>query len=105
MAVKDYYKILRIQRTASSNDIKHAYYRLSRLFHPDVCGNTPENLNRFHEISEAYRVLGNLENRLQYTIQLNWYLLDDKSLYNNLKIPYFNGGYSGKQYSRMVIDY
>ena len=71
MAVKDFYKILGVQRTASSDDIKKAYYRLSRLYHPDICGNTPENLRRFYEIAEAYKVLGNLDNRLQYCIILN----------------------------------
>jgi len=105
MLVKDFYKILRIQRTASSADIKRAYYRLSRLFHPDICGNTPENLRKFHEIADAYRVLGNLENRLQYSILLNKYFLEELFLYKNLKIPYFNSNRKRSQPGRMVIDY
>src|SRR3989339_1675490 len=105
MAVKDFYKILGVQRTASSDDIKKAYYRLSRLYHPDICGNTPENLRRFYEIAEAYKVLGNLDNRLQYCIILNKYFLDELFLYKNLKIPYFNSHKRSQQYGRMGIEY
>ncbi len=105
MAVKDYYKILRIQRTASTNDIKKAYYRLIRLYHPYICGNTPENMRRFYEIDEAYKVLGNLENRLRYCILLNKYFLDELFLFKNLKIPYFNNRKKSQQYGRMVIEY
>lgn len=105
MAIKDYYKILRIQRTASSNDIKKAYYRLSRVFHPDICGNTPDNLRRFYEIAEAYNVLGNLDNRLQYSILLNNLFLNELLLYNTLKIPYFEKKTKSSQQGKMVIDY
>jgi curved DNA-binding protein CbpA len=105
MAVKDYYKILRIERTASSADIKKAYYGLIRLFHPDICGNTPENLRRFYEIDEAYKVLGNLDRRLQYSILLNKSFLDNLLLHNNMKIPYFNNAGKSRQYGRYVIEY
>ncbi|XP_076300471.1 dnaJ homolog subfamily B member 6 isoform X1 [Lasioglossum baleicum] len=54
----DYYKILEVQRTASSGDIKKAYRKLALKWHPDK---NPENLEeankRFKEISEAYEVL------------------------------------------------
>ncbi|MBI5326110.1 MAG: DnaJ domain-containing protein [Ignavibacteriae bacterium] len=105
MAVKDYYKILRIERTASSGDIKKAYYRLIRLYHPDICGNTPENLRRFYEIDEAYKVLGNLENRLRYCILLNQFFLEELFLYKTLKIPYFNAKRKSRPEGRMVIEY
>lgn len=69
--VKDYYKILEIERTASGDDIKKAYLKLIRQFHPDIAGNSPEAIAKFQEIAEAYRILGNLDNRLRYSIQLN----------------------------------
>ncbi|HDD25211.1 MAG TPA: J domain-containing protein [Chloroflexi bacterium] len=66
MEYKDYYKILGIDRNASEQDIKRAYRRLARQFHPDV---NPENQRaeeRFKEINEAYEVLGDAEKRAKY---------------------------------------
>ena len=93
MIEKDYYKILGVQRTASTEQIKIAYYRLIRRYHPDVCENTSENLNRFLEITEAYKILGDLEKRLQYSISLNKDLLDEKLLHRKFKIQGYNNGY------------
>ncbi|MFP4370011.1 MAG: DnaJ domain-containing protein [Candidatus Kapaibacterium sp.] len=66
MIIKDYYKILGLERTASAREIKDAYYRLARLHHPDL---NPANNSElfFNEINEAYRVLGNLDRRLVYS--------------------------------------
>ncbi len=69
MKIKDYYKILGVERTASTEDIKQAYRKLVRLFHPDF-NKDPESLRLFYLITEAYQVLGNLENRLDYSIIL-----------------------------------
>lgn len=71
MAIKDYYKILGIESTASAETIRKAYLALSKRYHPDLNQNDEESLNKFLDIAEAYKVLGNLDNRLQYTIQLN----------------------------------
>lgn len=64
--MKDYYKILGVERTASSKEIKDAYFRLTRQYHPDV---NPEitALSFFHDVVEAYNILGNLDNRLHYS--------------------------------------
>lgn len=69
MKIKDYYKILGVERTTSTEDIKQAYRKLVRLFHPDF-NKDPESLRLFYLITEAYQVLGNLENRLDYSIIL-----------------------------------
>ncbi len=69
--IKDYYKILGLERTASGDDIKRAYLKLIRQYHPDLAGTEPETVEAFQEIAEAYRVLGNLDNRLRYSILLN----------------------------------
>ncbi|HAW08895.1 MAG: DnaJ domain-containing protein [Chloroherpetonaceae bacterium] len=69
MRIKDYYKILGVERTSSSEDIRQSYRRLVRQFHPDF-NKDPEALRLFYLITEAYQVLGNLENRLDYSIIL-----------------------------------
>lgn len=71
MKVKDYYKILGVERTASSEAIKKAYHRLVRIYHPDRNDNTTESITKFNEITEAYKIIGNLDNRLKYSSLIN----------------------------------
>lgn len=71
MKLKDYYKILGLPRTASSAEIKKRYHELVRLFHPDMNENDPNAIDRFNEINEAYKHLGNLDNRLQYALLIS----------------------------------
>jgi len=66
MKKKNYYKILGIPYTAKPDDIKKAYRRLVHKCHPDIAGNTPENIERFKEITEAYETLSSVEKRAQY---------------------------------------
>jgi len=65
MAKQDYYDILGVSRDASEEEIKKAYRRLARQYHPDV-NHEPGAEERFKEINEAYRVLSNPETRAQY---------------------------------------
>jgi molecular chaperone DnaJ len=67
MAKKDYYEVLGVPRTASADDIKGAYRRLARQYHPDVAKENPKVAEeRFKEVSEAYEVLANPETRQRY---------------------------------------
>lgn len=81
MRVKNYYKILGVERTASAAEIKKAYHKLMYLYHPDRNKGNKVKMDKFHEINEAYRVLGDLDNRLQYSIVLNEKMLN-KALKN-----------------------
>ncbi|MFH1639439.1 MAG: DnaJ C-terminal domain-containing protein [Chloroflexota bacterium] len=66
MAVKDYYSILGIGRDASEREIKQAYRKLARKYHPDVNPGNKEAEEKFKVINEAYEVLSNAENRKKY---------------------------------------
>ncbi|MFN4070002.1 MAG: DnaJ C-terminal domain-containing protein [Thermus caldifontis] len=63
--MKDYYAILGVPRNATQEEIKRAYKRLARQYHPDV-NKSPEAEERFKEINEAYAVLSDPEKRKVY---------------------------------------
>ncbi|MBK1699454.1 DnaJ C-terminal domain-containing protein [Thiococcus pfennigii] len=65
MEYKDYYKILGVSRDASADDIKRAYRRLARKYHPDV-SKEPDAEARFKEVNEANEVLKDPEKRAAY---------------------------------------
>ncbi len=69
--IKDYYKILRVERAATSQEIKDAYKKLARVYHPDLHGGNMLISEKFSEITEAYNNLSDLDKRLRYTILLN----------------------------------
>jgi curved DNA-binding protein len=64
-AYKDYYEILGVDKTSDAKDIKKAYRKLARQYHPDV-NHDPGAEEKFKEIAEAYEVLGDEEKREQY---------------------------------------
>lgn len=67
MAKRDYYEVLGVPKTASTDDIKQAYRRLARQYHPDVAKENPKIAEeKFKEISEAYEVLADGERRGKY---------------------------------------
>jgi curved DNA-binding protein len=73
MDFKDYYQTLGLGKTASSKEIKQAYRRLARKFHPDVNPGDKAAEARFKEINEAYEVLGDPEKRKKYDeLGANW---------------------------------
>jgi molecular chaperone DnaJ len=63
---KDFYEILGVKKTASEEEIKKAYRKLARKWHPDVNPGKKEAEQKFKEISQAYDCLGNKEKRRLY---------------------------------------
>lgn len=61
----DYYDVLGVDRDASQEEIKRAYRKLARKYHPDVCDD-PDAEEKFKEVSKAYEVLRDEEKRSQY---------------------------------------
>lgn len=66
MAYIDYYKILGVDKGASQDDIKKAFRKLARKYHPDLNPNDPSAKEKFQEINEANEVLSDPEKRKKY---------------------------------------
>ncbi len=82
MAGKDYYEILGVQKGADADEIKSAYRRLAKKYHPDL-NKTPDAAEKFKEINEAYEVLGDDKKRANY------------DQYGSADGPQFGGGGAG----------
>jgi curved DNA-binding protein len=63
---RDYYEVLGVPRDASQDDIRKAFRKLARKYHPDVAANKSTAEEKFKEINEAYEVLGDAEKRKKY---------------------------------------
>ena len=72
MQYKDYYEVLGVKRDATESEIKSAYRKLARKFHPDV-NKTKDAEQKFKDINEAYEVLSDKEKRQRYdNLGANW---------------------------------
>lgn len=70
---KDYYETLGVPRSASDGDIKKAFRRLAREYHPDVAKDKKKAEEKFKEVNEAYEVLGDPAKRKKYDqLGANW---------------------------------
>lgn len=73
MEYKDYYKVLGVSKSASAEDIKKAFRKLARKYHPDVNPGDRKSEEKFKEINEAYEVLSDADKRRKYdTLGPNW---------------------------------
>lgn len=104
----DYYKILEINKNATADDIKKAYRKLARKYHPDVNPNDKEAANKFKEINEANEVLSNPDNRKKYDkYGKNWKHADELDKQAQYQQQYgqqqgrqqYSGGFGGNNYS------
>jgi DnaJ-class molecular chaperone len=67
----NFYNILEVSDTASMDDIKKSYRRLSMLYHPDKNKNNPDATAKFQKISEAYETLGDADKKKEYDMTQN----------------------------------
>ena len=66
MEKRDYYDVLGVSKSATADEIKKAYRKLARQYHPDVNKDNPDAAEKFKECSEAYSVLSDEKKRAQY---------------------------------------
>lgn len=66
MATKNYYETLGVDKNASADEIKSAYRKLAKKYHPDLNPNNADAANKFKEINEAYEVLGDSQKKANY---------------------------------------
>ena len=81
----DYYRILGVSRTASKAELKKAYHRLARQYHPDVC-QAPNAERLFKRINEAYQVLSNRARRAEYDQSRYPWQWDGRAAYTDFGI-------------------
>jgi molecular chaperone DnaJ len=92
MAKRDYYEVLGVPKTASADDIKQAYRRLARQYHPDVAKENPKAAEeKFKEFSEAYEVLADPEKRQRY----------DQLGFSGVETDFGPGGFNWQNFTHM----
>ena len=66
MSKRDYYEVLGVSKTATQDELKKAYRKLARKYHPDLNKDNEEAAEKFKECNEAYSVLSDDQKRAQY---------------------------------------
>ena len=75
---KDYYKILGVTTESTEQEIKSAYRKLARKWHPDIAGNSSDVVSRFKEINEAYEILSDKSKKAEYDTINRYYNYSSK---------------------------
>ena len=86
MADKNYYEILGVGRKATDDEIKSAYRKLVKQYHPDLHPNDANAAAKFKEVNEAHEVLSDPQKRAAYDYELD---------HPGAKAGGFGGGFSG----------
>jgi curved DNA-binding protein len=110
MKYKDYYEILGVKKGADEKEVKSAYRKLARKYHPDV-NKSPEASQKFKDINEAYEVLSDKGKRKKYdSLGSNWQQGSDFTPppgYDNMNINFgdFGGGFTSRRFSQGGTDF
>ena len=92
MAVRDYYEVLGVPKDASKEDIRKAYRKLAKKYHPDANKDDPKAAEeRFKELSEAYEVLADDDKRARY----------DRFGHEGVRADFGAGGFQWQDFSHM----
>ncbi len=97
---KDYYKILGVDKSASEDEIKSAYRKLAKKYHPDLNKDNPEAADKFKEINEAYEVLSDSQKRKNY----DQFGSADGAQFSGFGSSGGGGGFSGFDFSSGFDD-
>lgn len=100
MTNKDFYKILGLNKDASSDDIKKAYRNLSKKYHPDI-NKSDEAIQKYKDVQEAYETLSNEEKRKNYD-SLNNSSFDN--IFNQTN-DYYSSIFGNKDYADILNNY
>ncbi|PKW20540.1 DnaJ C-terminal domain-containing protein [Flavobacterium lindanitolerans] len=102
MAFIDYYSVLEVDKKASTDEIKKAYRKLARKYHPDLNPNDTEANKKFQQINEANEVLSDPEKRKKYDAYgENWQHAEE---YEKARQSQSQSQYSGSSYSNFGDD-
>ncbi len=104
---RNYYQILDISKDASLDEIKKAYRRLARQFHPDVNPGNKEAEEKFKDINEAYDILSDLEKRAQYDKFIRYWKPKGIASRVGIRVPDFKNwdNRSGNGKSEKDVDF